>query len=405
MAVEQIVVPDFGDVQDITVVEVYIKPGDSVEEESPLIALESEKAVMDVPSPLAGVITEVRIKENEMVKSGDLIALIEVSGEQRAEAEPEGESVEEAAESRRGEEPGRAEPEHAQAQEPPAEPVADKGEDRGEQRTYHATPSVRAYARELEIDLAQVTGTGPKGRIVKEDVQALVKSALKGGSPPAANRAGAIAEQPLEDFSAYGEIEEVELSRIKKISGPHLQRSWQLIPHVCHFDEADVTELEEFRTRINAEEGKEGLKFSALVFVIKAVVAALKAFPLFNCSLHAHRRQGGGETLLPYRHRRGYPGWAGGAGDQERRPQGHARDCRRTSKIERCRPGGKVGDYRYAGRLLHYFKPWRDRWHRVHPYHQQPADGYPRVVPQHHETGLGRGKIRSPADPAVFPHL
>jgi pyruvate dehydrogenase E2 component (dihydrolipoamide acetyltransferase) len=287
MAVEKIVVPDFGDVQEINVVEVYIKPGDTVEVESPLIALESEKAVMDIPSPFAGVIKEVKIKEDDTVKSGDLIALIEVAGEGTvaSEPEPEKEKVE------------VAEPAAAQA-EPVSEPVKvaaseavvevkEEFREAGEgSELFHATPSLRAYARELGVDLAHVKATGPKGRILKEDVQALVKQALKGAAVmPSGSGAGLVAEKPLEDFSVYGDIEEVALGRIKKISGPHLHRSWVTIPHVTHFDEADVTELETFRKQMNEEAGKEGTRFSSLVFIIKAVVAALHEFPMFNSSL------------------------------------------------------------------------------------------------------------------------
>lgn len=284
MAVEQIVVPDFGDVQEISVVEVYIKAGDTVEVESPLIALESEKAVMDIPSPLAGVVTEVKVKEGDTVKSGDLIALLETT----AAAE-------------RGDAPALPieTAEEASAQEETAEtapvsrtPVAPApARDQDEEETveigkYHATPSVRAYARELGVDLALLTGSGPKGRIVKEDVQSLVKEAMRSRrAQPAGGSGLSIEMPPLEDFSVYGEVEEVPLSRIKKISGPHLHRSWLTVPHVTHFDEADVTDLEEFRHQLNGEAGKDGVRFSPLVFVIKAVVATLREFPMFNCSL------------------------------------------------------------------------------------------------------------------------
>jgi pyruvate dehydrogenase E2 component (dihydrolipoamide acetyltransferase) len=296
MAVEKIVVPDFGDVQEINVVEVYIKAGDTVEVESPLIALESEKAVMDIPSPFAGVITEVKIKEDDTVKSGDLIALLEVAGERTApESEPEPQK----------EEPETSEPAAASAVPKPSaekvaapEPVAagesESLEEREDGESFHATPSLRAYARELGVDLLQVKASGPKGRILKEDVQALVKQALQGASVPASGSAAAVVpEKPLEDFSVYGEIEEVALGRIKKISGPHLHRSWISIPHVTHFDEADVTELEAFRKQMNEEAGKDGTRFSSLVFIIKAVVAALHEFPMVNSSLVP-----GGEKLI-----------------------------------------------------------------------------------------------------------
>ena len=287
MSVEKIVVPDFGDVQEIAVVEVYISVGDSVEVETPLIALESEKAVMDIPSPLAGVITEVLVGENDTVKSGDVIAMIEVAASAETTAdeasapevkeEPEASPVEDKKKEAVVESPPPAPP--AEEPEPPAS---------DEHTTYHATPSVRAYARELGVELGQLTATGPKGRILKEDVQLLVKQALKKSpSGPAAQMAGVPESVPLEDFSVYGEVEEVALSRIKKISGPHLQRSWLTIPHVTHFDEADVTELEEFRKQINSEGGEGAIRISPLVFIIKAVVAALELYPFFNASLNS----------------------------------------------------------------------------------------------------------------------
>ncbi len=286
MSVEKIVVPDFGDVQEIAVVEVYISPGDSVEVETPLIALESEKAVMDIPSPLAGVITEVLIEENDTVKSGDVIAMIEVAATGEA---PATEPVTEDKEEQEAVPVQQEEPEKVVETSEPAAPVSKPdppGED--EPANYHVTPSVRAYARELDVDLGLLAATGPKGRILKEDVQLLVKQALKKSeSGPTIQATGVPAPPPLEDFSVYGEIEEVALSRIKKISGPHLQRSWLTIPHVTHFDEADVTELEEFRKQINSEGGEGAIRISPLVFIIKAVVAALELHPLFNSSLNS----------------------------------------------------------------------------------------------------------------------
>ncbi|WP_217907622.1 2-oxo acid dehydrogenase subunit E2 [Desulfosediminicola ganghwensis] len=287
MAVEKIVVPDFGDVQEITVVEVYIKAGDEVEKESPLIALESEKAVMDIPSPMGGVITAVHVSEDDTVQSGDLIAEIELAAEdvktadseqeeQPAVEEPEGKLEEPGAEPEaEPEPPAKEQPAEPAAEESAGAPIASAGT-----TSYHATPSVRTYARELGVDLTLAVGTGPKGRITREDVQQLVKRVMQSG--PAAISP---AQQPLEDFSVYGVTEELKLSRIKKISGPHLQRSWQAIPHVTHFDEADVTELEKFRKQLNDEAGEDGIRYSPLIFIIRAVTAALKCYPSFNSSL------------------------------------------------------------------------------------------------------------------------
>jgi len=293
MALEKITVPDFGDVQEITVVEVYVSAGDQVSVEAPLVALESEKAVMDIPSPLAGTITEVALKEGDTVTSGDLIAILETAqSEQPAEAAG---PAAEAAEGAKPPEPAESKPSAPPAVEKPKKAELDHDEEEPDQEaagSYHATPSVRAYARELGVDLASVVGTGPKGRILKEDVQKLVKQAIQRGAAPG-QPAAAVAEAPLEDFTKYGPVEEVPLGRIQKISGPHLHRSWITVPHVTHFEEADITELEEFRQRVNAEAAKDGVKFSPLIFVIKAVAAALKEHPLFNCSLVP-----GGEKLI-----------------------------------------------------------------------------------------------------------
>lgn len=285
MTVTEIVVPDFGDVQDISVVEVYISPGDRVEKESALIALESEKAVMDIPSPFDGVIKEVHVSEDDTVKSGDLIVLIEVAdGESPTIEKLPAEKEQDAAEIDEKTSPGKQTSD---------ETVGAESRAGG---SFHATPSVRAYARELGVDLGLLAGTGPKGRVLKQDVQALVKSRMKGGLSLPSGSGPAVEGRPLEDFSVYGEIEEADLGRIKKISGPHLHRSWVTIPHVTHFDEADVTGLEMFRQQMNAEAGNDGIRFSPLVFIVKAVVATLKDYPLFNCSLHP----GGDKIILKH---------------------------------------------------------------------------------------------------------
>ena len=293
MAIQQVTIPDFGDVQEITVVDVYVKPGDKVEVEDPLVALESEKAVMDIPSPFAGTITEVKLQEGDTVGNDDIIVLMETadadaaptdSGEAQAEPEPAPPQETAAAPAQPVESPAPAaakEPDTAAAEVKEAAPAEEPDRD------FHASPSVRSYARELGVDLGLLSASGPKGRILKEDVQNFVKQRVHSGptaGPPAAG-ALPLAGVPLEDFSKYGKIEEQELGRIQKISGPHLHRSWISIPHVTHFDEADITELEKFRKSMNQEVQKDDLKFSPLVFVIKAVVATLKEYPLFNSSL------------------------------------------------------------------------------------------------------------------------
>ncbi|MFT5699549.1 MAG: pyruvate dehydrogenase E2 component (dihydrolipoamide acetyltransferase) [Desulforhopalus sp.] len=272
MAVEKIVIPDFGDVQEIAVVEIFVAVGDTVEVEDSLIALESEKAVMDIPSPLAGVIKEILVKEDDVVSSGAVIVLIETagSGEVREEVPSEDKS-------------DAVAPEKAAGEKTPAKPAGGPVATQQMGAVSHATPSVRIYAREQGIDLGQITGTGPNGRILHEDVLA---AAGKTPAPSAAGAQGFLPPAPpLEDFSKYGEVEELVLGRIKKISGPYLHRSWVTIPHVTHFDEADITEIEEFRKDLNSTAKEGDVKFSPLIFIAKAVAASLKAFPFFNCSL------------------------------------------------------------------------------------------------------------------------
>jgi len=296
MATEKVKIPDFGDVQEITVVEVYVAEGDTVKMEDPLIALESEKAVMDIPSTAAGVVKEVYLKEEDSVESGDDIVLVEVGGEEAEDQEEQKKETgdEERAERKDQDKEEKASEEAKGHEEKQKEKTAEdeesapraKSAEREEEKpgAYHATPSVRAYAREKEVDLDDVEGSGPKGRILKEDVDKVLEEKKK---EPAAKGAAAELPQrkPLEDFSKYGETEEVSLSRIKKKSGPHLLTSWVTIPHVSHFDEADVTDLEAFRRQMNEEARDEGTRYSPLVFIIKAVVASLKAYPEVNSSL------------------------------------------------------------------------------------------------------------------------
>ncbi len=269
MTIEKIRIPDFGDVQKITVVEVFIAPGDEIAAEASLIALESEKAVMDIPSPLAGVIKEVLVKEDDVVASGDIIALIET-------AAGSGESIEQAVEPVAPAEAAAVVEAPVAGHPAPPQPPG---------RAFHASPSVRALAREQQVDLAGITGTGPGGRILREDIV----TALPGGGEAPPTGVGDSTTSPgqtaPEDFSKYGPIEEVALGRIKKIAGPHLQKSWNTIPQVTHFDEADITDLERFRKELNGTLPEGEAPFSPLVFVIKAVAATLKAFPVFNSSL------------------------------------------------------------------------------------------------------------------------
>ena len=265
MAIVEIKVPDLEGSTDVGVVEVYVNIGDTVENETPLISLESDKAVMDVPSPLSGIIKEIKVSEGDNVNAGDVIALAEVIEKVTEEIK---DVIEE------------AKPQEEPAHQAPENETASEGK-------YHATPSVRSLARELGVDLGNVKATGPKGRITREDVSSLVKNIMSGsstGSVPAGPFT--LPPIPTADFEAFGDIETEYLSRIKRISGPHLHRNWLGVPHVTQFDDADITDLEAFRKEMNAENAREnGPKISPLIFIIKAVVQALKTYPDFNSSL------------------------------------------------------------------------------------------------------------------------
>ena len=288
MAHQEIHVPDLEGTTDVAVVEVYVEKGEHVEVEAPLISLESDKAVMDVPSPVAGTIVEMKISEGDTVNQGDLLAIVDVAdsaGDEETSSEVQIDPAPEAVAEKK-DDLAPKEPEDKAKPAPNAAP-----EPRVVQETplnspqpgsiHHATPSLRAFARELGVDLSQVTGTGPKGRITREDVTSWTKKALQSGSPSATSFS--LPSIPTADFAAFGEVEQVDLSRIKKISGPHLHRNWLGVPHVTQFEEADITELEAFRKALNAE--NRGVKISPLIFVLKAVSAALKEFPDFNASL------------------------------------------------------------------------------------------------------------------------
>ena len=296
----EIPVPDLEGAADVAVVEVYVSEGEHVDVEAPLISLESDKAVMDVPSPLSGTITALKVSEGDTVNTGDLIGLIQGAGAATESAAPGASpaSPEEAHSPPGGPTapggpsesppPPPAAPEAAhppQAAPPPVNLPEPGSKD-------HASPSVRSLARELGVELSRVQGSGPKGRITRDDVSALVKSVMNSGSSAGAfpaGAAGAFALPPIPsaDYAAFGDVQEVTLSRIKKISGPHLHRNWVGVPHVTQFEDADITELEAFRRSLNEDAVKTGLtKVSPLIFIIKAAVNALKAFPDFNSSLN-----------------------------------------------------------------------------------------------------------------------
>lgn len=293
MAKQTIPVPDIGGFTDVPVIDVYISPGDEVTEGDALMALESSKAVMDVPSPQTGVITEVLLKEGDTVSEGDGIAVIEVSDQsEEASQEQSEEKRDEPSASN-----GQPEEEGQPVEDQPVEDSSKDSKDPKEPKqsamrqkeepsanlqqpggVYHATPATRQFARRVGVDISQVTGTGPKGRILTKDVEQYIHQVIESGGFPAGGKAPDI---PREDYSAYGSVEEQELSRIKKISGPLLHASWSAIPHVTHFETADVTELEEFRSSLK----EQGEGHSIISFVIPAVIQALREFPSFNASL------------------------------------------------------------------------------------------------------------------------
>ncbi|WP_151994968.1 pyruvate dehydrogenase complex dihydrolipoyllysine-residue acetyltransferase [Buttiauxella massiliensis] len=274
---KEVNVPDIGG-DEVEVTEVMVKVGDKVAAEQSLITVEGDKASMEVPAPFAGVVKEIKINTGDKVSTGSLIMVFEVEG-----AAPAPAAKQEAAA------PAPA----ATAQKPAAAPAKAEGKTEfAENDAYvHATPLIRRLAREFGVNLAKVKGTGRKGRILREDVQAYVKDAVKRAeSAPAAATGGGLPGMlpwPKVDFSKFGEIEEVELGRIQKISGANLSRNWVMIPHVTHFDKTDITDLEAFRKQQNDEAAKRKLdvKFTPVVFIMKAVAAALEQMPRFNSSL------------------------------------------------------------------------------------------------------------------------
>jgi pyruvate dehydrogenase E2 component (dihydrolipoamide acetyltransferase) len=296
-AVIEIKVPDIGDFSDIPVIEVLVAEGDQIKAEDGLVTLESDKATMEVPSPAAGIIRELKLKLDDTVSEGDLVAILEI---------PESEESNEATGSEQSE-PATTEPEPPTPESDPEPAAPEKsqppverhgGTASGEpERVPYASPVIRKFARELGVDLLRVSGSGSKGRITREDVSQFVKSVISGAVETSAAAIGGLKLDfpalPDFDFSRYGDTERKALSRIQKISAAHLHRNWIGIPHVTQHDEADITDMEAFRLA-NADEAiAQGFKLTPLVFLIKAMVAALKKFPNFNASLDSD-----GETLI-----------------------------------------------------------------------------------------------------------
>ena len=304
--IKKITLPDVGDFDDIEIIEVIINNGDRVEKDDSIITLESDKATMEIPSPYSGTIRSVTVKVGDRISEGTEIAEIEMGEEESTDTagtaadmeqvpvpsvltettvEPPAPAAEETA------------PVVAQAPvKPPPVPPLEQDVISSTGTAAHASPAIRRFARELGVDISRVNGSGSKGRIMKEDVQAYVKSALAAGSSAATAPTGGglqLAAAPVIDFSKFGDIEKQPLSRIKKISGAHLHRSWMTVPHVTQFDEADITDLEAFRKSLAKEAEKKGVRLTPLVFIMKAVVSALQTYPQFNASLDAS-----GENLI-----------------------------------------------------------------------------------------------------------
>jgi len=281
MSLIEVKVPDIGDFKNIPIIEVLVKPGDVVKPEDPLISLESDKATMEVPSPQAGKVAEVMVKVGDKVSEGSLI--VKLADEAGAAPAPKQDAKKPALEKGvAAPGPDSTAPTAPPAGMPSAEtPTPGRGipppMDFG---GVHASPTVRRLARELDIDLSKLKGTGEKGRVTKEDV----KRAL-GGTGGAPSGGTGIPEIPAQDFSKFGEIEVKPLSRLKKLSGPHLHRAWLNIPHVTHTDEADITELESYRKMLDNAAKEKGYRVTMLAFLMKASVVALKAYPEFNASL------------------------------------------------------------------------------------------------------------------------
>lgn len=272
-------VPDIGDFKDVPVITVLVKVGDTVAAEDPLIELESDKATMEVPSPVAGRIASIVVKEGDRVSEGSVILTVEAEGSDAAAAASAPASAPAAA-------PVAAPAASAPAAAAPAAAaVTDSGFNKA-----HASPSIRAFARQLGIDLAKINGSGRKGRILRDDVTA----ALKATAVPAAAASGGAAQGggmgippiPVVDFSKFGPVENVEMPRIKKLSGPALHRSWLNVPHVTHQEEADITEIDQFRKELDDEAKKDGYRVTLLALVIKASVSALRKHWEFNSSIH-----------------------------------------------------------------------------------------------------------------------
>jgi pyruvate dehydrogenase E2 component (dihydrolipoamide acetyltransferase) len=301
MALVEVKVPDIGDFKDVEIIEVLVKPGDTIKAEQSLVTVESDKASMEIPASHAGVVKELKVKLGDKISEGSLLLMLEAAdgASAPAAAPPPAAAAPAPAAAAAAPQPAPAPAAAAPVERvlptaslPAHEPTAPRG------TLPHASPTIRKLARELGVPLEEVKGTGPKGRITHDDVHGFVKGVMagdvktkaqsaKGGGAAAAGGGNfpGLPAWPVVDFAKFGPVERKDLSRIKKISGAALHRNWVMIPHVTNHDNADITELEAFRVQTNKENEKSGIKVTMLAFVIKAAVAALKKFPEFNASL------------------------------------------------------------------------------------------------------------------------
>ena len=399
------------------VIEIHVAPGDVVNKEDPLVTLESDKATMDIPSPAAGTVRELRVKVGDLVSRGSALLVLDTEGA-AVEPPPLTDQQEPAALDAPDPVAAAREPaERSAAEALPAATALPAAAAPGAPETAapvaadgfegaHASPGVRRLARELGLDLNGLAGSGPKGRITKDDVIGAVRgpaAASSAAGPAAAQAAGAgIPEVPAQDFSKFGPVEVKPLTRIQRLSGPALHRSWLNVPHVTHDDEADITDLDAYRRELDTAAKAEGYRVTLLAFLMKACVSALREYPKFNSSLTPEK-----DALV-------YKGYyhLGVAVDT---PEGLVvpviRDVDRKGVRElepRARrrlgpgPGGQAGPGRPAGRQLHHLQPGRHRRDRLHAHRQRPRGGDPRRGPVQDGAGLGRGGVRAAADAAAL---
>ena len=300
---KEVLVPDIGSYSNVDIIEISVAVGDLIKADETLMILETEKATLEVPAPFAGVVKTVHVKVGDKVSEGSLIVTLEVAGEEISPSPPMkgGVTTEKSTDKdtsvgadHRVRPASELEPTAISAQNIP--PSLQRGEfSKG--GIVHAGPGVRRFARELGADLSRIGGSGPKNRILKADVQIYIKSMLsqiQSGNIPPGGGGISVAPWPQVDFAKFGEVSKEPLSRIKKLSGSFLHRNWVMVPHITQFDEADITELEQFRKAQQSLAEVQGVKLTPLVFIMKAVVATLKEFPWFNASLDAN----GAELIL-----------------------------------------------------------------------------------------------------------